>query len=372
MKKQYSLFIFFIGLLIFMIASVIGLAHRGIADTAQIAPSAEAQAQNNSPALNYDIPGVVDRVGPAVVSIIGSKNVNVTDIFSGQTVSRPQIMAATGFIVSADGLIVTNNHVVDTPGATYHAYSSNGTEYNIEIIATDSVLDIAIGRINGKDLPFLQFADSDKARIGEPAIAIGNALGEFRNSVSVGVVSGLARSITAGDVTGQAEQLDELIQTDAAINPGNSGGPLLNSSGLVIGMNVATVQGSSNIGFAIPSNSVKQDLDSVRTSGKITRAFLGVRYVQINPILKQANNLSSGYGALVTNGASNEPAVIEKSPAAAAGIRDGDIIIGVDGVSMKDKTLSAALRTLKPGDTVSISFLRGGKNQNTSAKLGSR
>jgi S1-C subfamily serine protease len=214
------------------------------------------------PQISIDIPSVVDRVNASVVSIVGTKRVRALDPFTGFVITSDEKVGGTGFIVSSDGLVVTNNHVVDDPDVNYTIYTSDDKPHPLTILAQDSKSDIAVVKIEGTGLPYLSFANSDKVRLGEPVIAIGNALGEFSNTVSVGVVSGLARSITAKGFDGKVVEFQQLIQTDAAINPGNSGGPLLNSIGEVVGVNVATAEGSQNIGFSIPSNIVEGNLRS--------------------------------------------------------------------------------------------------------------
>jgi len=308
----------------------------------------------------------VKKTNPAVISIIISQQVPkyetyidpnqpqnpFGDMFPGFSFNIPQyrqngtekqdIGGGSGFFVSSDGLIVTNKHVVDQKKAEYTVFTNDGQKHIAKIIALDPVLDIALIKIDppaGGSFPYLSLGDSDALQVGQSVIAIGNALGEYRNTVSVGVVSGLARSITAGDSSGSTETLDHVIQTDAAINPGNSGGPLLNLSGEVIGVNVAIAQGSQNIGFALPINSVKSAIESVKSTGKIVRPYLGLRYVAINAAMKDANKLTVDYGVLVKAGTTaNDLAVIPGSPADKAGIVENDIILEVDGVKLDDKT----------------------------------
>jgi len=201
-------------------------------------------------------------------------------------------------------------------------------------------------------------------------VAIGNALGEFRNSVSVGVVSGLARSIVAADDRGQTEQLDQVIQTDAAINPGNSGGPLLNLAGEVVGVNVATSRGADNIGFALPAHAVRSVVESVIETGEIVRPYLGVRYVMINERIKELNNLTVEYGALVVRGETREElAVMPGSPADKVGILENDIIMAVDGIGLRDKDLVSVLRTKPVGATVVLTVLSKGVEETISVTL---
>lgn len=324
---------------------------------------------------------VVSSASPAVVSIIISKDVPVIEQYWQQMPGWPfgggndfgpfgfslpqyrqngtqkqEVGGGSGFLISNDGMIVTNKHVVSQTDAEYTVFTNDGTKYDAQVVARDPMNDIAIIKIKATNTPSLQFANSDQLKVGQSTIAIGNALGEFRNTVSVGVVSGLSRSIVAGDSTsGAAEQIDQVIQTDAAINPGNSGGPLLDLSGTVIGVNVAMAQGGSNIGFALPANLVKSVVDSVKTSGKIIRPFLGVRYTLITPALKQSKNLSVDYGALIVRGDNSEPAVVSGSPADKAGLRENDIILEVNGTKIDSQhTLAALVQQKKVGDKMTL------------------
>jgi S1-C subfamily serine protease len=214
----------------------------------------------------------------------------------------------------------------------------------------------------GVSFPYLNFGDSDNLDVRQSVIAIGNALAEYRNTVSVGVVSGLSRSVTAGDGSGSSEFLDHVIQTDAAINPGNSGGPLLDLSGKVVGVNVAIVQGSQNIGFALPINSIKGVVDSVKKTGKIIRPYLGLRYVLITAEMKEKNNLTVDYGVLVKAGANtSELAVIPGSSADKAGIIENDIILEIDGVKLNTKnSLASIVREKNIGQIISLKILHKG------------
>jgi len=196
-------------------------------------------------------------------------------------------------------------------------------------------------------------------------------LGEFRNSVSVGVISGLSRTISASDYSGNVESLDEVIQTDAAINPGNSGGPLLDLNGKVIGVNVAMERGAENIAFALPINALKPVIDSVKQYGEIIRPYLGIRYTVITEELKQNNHLSVDYGVIVTRGNNpNELAVIPGSPADKAGIQENDIILEADGIKLTpDKSLANIIRQKKVGDVIKLKILHKGQEKTVEVKL---
>jgi Trypsin-like serine proteases, typically periplasmic, contain C-terminal PDZ domain len=229
---------------------------------------------------------------------------------------KQEIGGGTGFIVSSDGLILTNKHVVSDKNASYTVYLNTGEKYEAKVLAVDPIDDIALIKIEAHNLPTLTLGDSDGIKVGQTVIAIGNALGEFRNTVSVGVVSGLSRSITASDASGNTETIDNVIQTDAAINLGNSGGPLINLKGEVIGINTAIASGAENIGFAIPINRAKKAIESYQKFGKITAPYIGIRYILINSAIQKQNNLPVDYGAWINAGSSKEPAVISNSPAA--------------------------------------------------------
>ncbi len=379
------------------IVSVLILTNPNIAQ--KIAPS--AQQPRTQEIINNDyektVIQTVENVQKSVVSIVISKDVpiieqsfpqgfdpfsqffgNGSSPFSIQIpqleqkgTKRQDIGGGSGFLVSADGMIVTNRHVVDQEGAEYTVFLNDGTKHTAKIVARDQLNDIAVLKIDVNNLPFLSFADSSALKVGQTAIAIGNSLGELRNTVSTGVVSGLSRSITAGNGFGKSEQLNEVIQTDAAINPGNSGGPLLNLSGQVIGVNVAIAQGSQNVGFALPANEIKKVVESVQKTGKISRAYIGVRYTEITPAIKETNKISVDYGALVIRGDSaQELAVIPGSPANKAGIVEGDIILEIDGKKLDAETsLASTIGNKAPGDTVKLKILSKGEEKTVAVKL---
>jgi serine protease Do len=340
-----------------------------------------------------NVVNAVKKAKPAVVSIIVSKEVPKYDVsydqnsdpFGGmfpgfffQTptykqngTEKKQIGSGSGFLISSDGMIVTNKHVVADKDALYEVQLNNGKKYSAKVLARDGVLDVALVKISASDLPYLSLADSDTLEVGQSVIAIGNALGEFKNTVSVGVVSGLSRSITAGDNAGMSERLDKVIQTDAAINPGNSGGPLLNLHGDVIGINVAVVQGSSNVGFALPINSVKSAINSVKSTGKIVRPYVGIRYIPVTAELKAKNNLTVDYGVLVQRGqTATDLAVIPGSPADKAGILENDIVLEIDSVKIdEDQNFAYLIRDKKVGDYVTFKILSKGIQKTVTLRL---
>jgi serine protease Do len=329
-------------------------------------------------------------VNPAVVSVIVTKDVPVYEqyyetlnpwgLFGGFSVPRirergteeREVGGGSGFIVSSDGLIVTNRHVVEDEEARYSVVLSDGTVYSVRVVDRDPQLDIAILEItelpNAK-LPFVVFGDSEKLQLGQTVIAIGNALAEFQNTVSLGVVSGLGRSIIASDLMGNSEQLNQVIQTDAAINPGNSGGPLLTLDGKVVGVNVATSRGADNIGFALPAHIVQQVVTSVQEYGEIVRPLLGVRYVMIDETLQSENELEQSYGALIIAGADGMPGVAVGSPADEAGLQEGDIISAIDGVTLINRDLATELRNKSVGQTIELKIVRDGEPKTVVATL---
>jgi len=296
---------------------------------------------------------VVNKSNNSVVSISLSNS-------AGTTTGK-----GTGFFVSTDGLIVTNRHVVGTGSGLIAVTTTDGIERAASLVATDPVLDIAIIRVPGKNFTPLDLGDSDRLSSGQSVVAIGYALGTFQNSVSVGVISGLSRSVIASGQNGEAEYLDQVIQTDAAINRGNSGGPLLNLEGKVVGVNVATATTSQSIGFALPINDVRQAIISVQKTGRIIRPFVGVRYTQITSDVAKARGLSVSYGVLIGEGkGATEVAVLPGSPAEKAGILSGDIILTLDGVKLDQAhSFASLIRQKTVGSTVSVKIVRGGSEQ---------
>jgi S1-C subfamily serine protease len=255
----------------------------------------------------------------------------------------------TGFIITSDGLIVTNNHVVADKNAKYNVVIGKDERVEVLDIYRDPIYDLAILKVNKTGLTPVDLGDSDHLKVGQTVIAIGTALGEFRSTVTKGVISGLGRGITAGsDLTG-LEKLNDVIQTDAAINPGNSGGPLFNSSGQVIGVNVAVSQSAQSIGFALPINMVKESIDNFRATGQFDRPYLGVGYAMV-----ESSSNGTPKGAYVQE-------VTADSPAEKAGIKMGDVITEVDGMNLaddKNTTLATYINKRKIGETVALKVWR--------------
>jgi len=307
---------------------------------------------------------VVEEVGPSVVTINIEKEQSASSLsiefgpfgfFFPQSQGEPQKIEqniGSGFIISKDGLVVTNKHVVEETQATYKIITKDDQSYEVQKIFRDPVNDLAILKIEANNLQPVEMGDSDKLKVGQFVIAIGTALGEFKNTVTTGVVSGLGRGITAGSaLEGYTERLDNVIQTDAAINPGNSGGPLLNSSGQVIGINVAIAYGGENIGFAIPINIIKEAIDNFNQTGQFDRPFLGIRYQMISQDIALMNNVPQG--AYIVE-------VVADGPADEAGIKVGDIITQFNGQKIEDE-LNKLISQKKVGDEVQLKLWRDGQ-----------
>ena len=341
---------------------------------------------------------VIDSVksaSPSVVSIIISKYLPVYEEqfinpfgdspFSSQFdfkipqyvqkgTKKQEVGAGSGFFVSEDGLVLTNKHVVYDKQAEYTVLTNNGKKYSAKVMALDPIQDIAIVKIQSDSkFPAIKLGDSSSIQIGQGVIAIGNALGEFRNTVSVGVVSGLERTISASGGSGFSETLEGIIQTDAAINLGNSGGPLINLKGEVIGVNTAMAQGAESIAFAIPINIAKRDIDQIIKTNKITYAFLGVRYVLIDDSVKQKYNLTVDRGALILKGDGGEDGITKGSAAEIAGLKEKDIILEINGEAIdKDNSMASIIAKYSPGDKVKLKIMRGGEEMNIDVTLGER
>ena len=342
----------------------------------------------------------IDKVSPSVVSIIASKELN--NYYSGRTYmffpgspfkfkiptdekpstdnsEKTKIGGGSGFIITEDGLVVSNRHVVDDNEADYTVITSDQKTYYAKIVSKDNFNDLAVLQlytdeersIKAKALTPVELGDSDGLKIGSQVIAIGNALSEFDNTTTAGIISGKGREITANTGNGSSEKLTGLLQTDAAINPGNSGGPLINLAGQVIGINTAIAAQANGIGFAIPINLLKPALESVEKFGKIVRPYLGVRYSELNPELAKSLELSVEYGAYIADDiVTGTKAVLKDSPAHKAGLKNGDIITEVNKEKIsKTQSLSNLIQKYKVGDTVDLYVLRDSKNIILKVKL---
>ncbi len=327
---------------------------------------------------------VVKQASPAVVSIVVSKDVSKIrqfgfnpfesdpffDFFGineqPQKNSKPNIQkigAGSGFFVSEDGLILTNKHVVSDEQAAYTVITNDGKEYEAKVVATDPRNDLAILKTETKAQEYLNFAEGE-TMVGQRVVAIGNSLGQYQNTVTTGVVSGIGRSIIAGSSEG-TEQLDGVIQTDAAINPGNSGGPLLNTASQVVGINTAVDNQGQSLGFAIPASDAKKALESFIKNGKITRPFIGVRYIMLTKVLAEKESLPKDYGALLIRGNTvTDFAVVPGSPAGKAGLQENDIILEVNGVELNnEKTLVLELKKYDVADSLTLKIYSGGNEK---------
>lgn len=317
---------------------------------------------------------VVEVAGPSVVTVAVKtqqpvlERVSPNGIFgwnfqipSGR-VEEVQRDIGTGFVVQGEqGVVVTNKHVVSDASSQYHVIDSTNNEYAVTEIYRDPLTDLAILQVEGLELPGLPLGDSEAVRVGDGVIAIGTALGEFRNTVTTGVISGKARGIdaSAGPFS-QTERLDNVLQTDAAINPGNSGGPLIAATGEVIGVNAAVTQGAQNVGFAIPINIVKDVIANFNSTGQFERPMLGVRYEMIPLQTALMNNVPQG--ALVVE-------TVPNTAAARAGLAAGDIITKLDGVALADRPLVEIINSKKIGDTLKIEYWRDGDTSEVETTL---
>ncbi len=324
---------------------------------------------------------IAKKICPAVITVIASRDLPQVEEFyflpfRGEKVAFPKKMnkekqatkigGGSGFIVSKDGYVLTCNHVVEEPDADYTVILDPDHKYPAKVLARDPLIDMAILKIkDGEDFPFLKLGDSDKAELGESVIAVGNPLGEFEDTLSAGIISGLSRKITAysgSTSASKATNLRGLLQTDAAINPGNSGGPLVNMEGEAIGVNTAMIMGAENIGFALPINYIKEDLEEVKRDGKIKRPYLGVKYILLNEQIARANKIDRDYGALVVREMFGEPAVAKNSSAERAGLKEYDIILEINGKKVtQDNSVNDILSDCGIGDKIYLLVSRNGE-----------
>mgnify|MGYP001593690211 FL=1 len=387
------------GWLILSFGSELGITQPLTQDPAPAPAQLPISEQKDAPVLpgisshEQAVTAAVKTASPAVVSIVLTADVPVLERSFGSPfeelfgerlpfeiqvpqlqqrgTQRQEIGGGSGFLVSPDGLILTNRHVVDRENVQYTVFTNDGKRHEAKLVTRDPSLDLAVVKIEGTNFPFLGIGNSDELITGQTVIAIGNALAELHNTVSVGVISGLSRSIVAGDELGQAELLEQVVQTDAAINPGNSGGPLLNLRGQAMAVNVAVAFGSENIGFAIPINEAQAVIEAAKSGKKISRAFLGVRHIQITPALKEQENLPVDHGALIVRGeGGQELAVTPGSPADKAGLTENDIILEIDGVKLDEAhSLASQIRRKQVGQGVRLKILHDGQEREVSVTL---
>jgi len=322
------------------------------------------QISRDSNSANFtegSIASIANAVSKSVVSIVTSTDQK--SFFSNETTS--QTAAGTGFILSSDGYIATNKHVV-SGASKIGVILDDGTAYeDVELVGTDPLNDFAIIKINNvNNLSPVKLGDSKTTSAGQQVVAIGNALGAYQNSVTSGIISGKGRSLTATDSgRTQYETLSDMIQTDAAINGGNSGGPLVNAAGEVIGINTAYASQGNNVGFAIPISSVKGIIKNVLSGKGFERAVIGVRYINLTPTIAKEKNLSVTRGALIASSKNNK-AIISGSAGDKAGLKENDIITAVNGTEIGSSgSLSSLIGEYSVGDTVKITVVRGGKTE---------
>lgn len=404
-KLSYLGVIIIVVITSFFVSGIVGFATSGLGDAiyqkyikkeTKIEPKQVLKVEEESATID-----VVKKVQPAVVSIVVTQDLkklyeeNQTsledpffkDFFNLPETPQPEtdgkdeeagkqkISGGSGFIIREDGLILTNSHVVSFDSdVEYTVLLNDGKKYPAKILAADSTIDIALVKIDASGLPIVELGDSDALQIGQTVIAIGYALGEYPNTVTKGVISGLGRNITAGGSYIGYQALENVIQTDAAINPGNSGGPILNLVGQVIGLNTAIDAGGQLLGFAIPINLAKPDIESVKAEGKISKPYLGVRYQLVTKAIAKKNNLPYEYGALVLRGEkTDELAVIPGSPADKAEIVENDIILEYNGTKIDEKnTLAKLIQKNKVGDEITLKIWHKGEEKEVKVKLEER
>ena len=349
---------------IFLVGLVLGMVMMGsvgmgvLIEKSRLNPKSDIKVQKELVDSESVVTKVVEQATPSVVTVSISKTQVINDFFNfNQETKKIEQDVGTGFIISSDGLIVTNKHVVADLQAKYRVIIGKEEIVEVKNIYRDPLNDLAILKVEKTDLKPVVMGDSDTIRVGQSVIAIGTALGEFRSTVTTGVISGLGRGITAGSPIEGSERLENVIQTDAAINPGNSGGPLFNSSGNVIGVNVAVSQSGQNIGFALPINIVKESIDNFRTTGEFERPYLGVAYQMVK-----------SQGAYVKD-------VTKDGPAYKAGIQIGDIITQIDGKTVIDGVDSLVVTIVskkKIGDEFDVKVWREKQELTIKIKLEKR
>lgn len=386
-RSRFKVLLVAFGLMVSMAAGFLGgwVGSNG-RDSAILTGGTTTAAQQRLAASESQlISSIAKQVGPSVVSVdVVSQSTaqTQTDLFGFgfQQQPRQQQGSGTGIIISSDGLIVTNRHVVPEGTSDVNITLSDGTELDdVKVVGRTSdsdSLDVAFLKVNdtqGHKLTPAAIGDSGKVQVGDLVVAIGNALGQFNNTVTSGIISGYGRSVQAGDESGgSVENLSDLFQTDAAINQGNSGGPLVNSAGQVIGINTAVSGQGQNIGFAIPINDVNGLIKQVLKNGKFERAYLGVRYIPLTPSVAKEFNLKQTAGAYIQPATEGQSAsILEGSPADKAGLKEGDIITEVDGTKIdQGRSLTSLIGRKAVGDTTKLTVIRDGKAITINATIG--
>lgn len=361
LKRPKALNLALLGLLVLLLVPAILTRTNKTEKTSQTTPVVNQSTvdKNTQNFAESSISSVAEKVAPSVVSI-------VTSSVNRYTLDTEQSGAGTGVILSSNGYILTNKHVVkDSTQLT--VITSDGEMYdNVKVIFQDPFNDLAFLKVsNPKNFKPIEIGDSKTVKVGQSVIAIGNSLGQYQNTVTRGIISGTNRSITAQGSDQSVENLTDMLQTDAAINPGNSGGPLVNAGGQLIGINTAVTRGANGLGFAIPISAAKGVIKQLgRNDDQIQRAMLGVRYIAVNPAIAKDKKLSEKQGALITG------SVIPGSSADKAGLKEGDIIMKVNGLEVgKAGSLSTLLSEYTVGDEVELVVKRGNQTITAKAKL---
>ncbi len=375
MKKTFYLFLFILTILLPLVGYTATTAPKNIPakNTAPKPPTTFKQSPQNIIVPEEEaVIAAYEKVLPGVVSIVISEE--VSDLVGG--ISKQDTGGGTGFFAPelGPGYIITNKHVVLNDKVDYTVVTSSGEEYVASVLARDPLFDLAIVKVEGANIPPLKFADSDKIRIGQTVLAIGNVLTEFRNTLTRGIVSGVGRTITASGPGVASETIEGAIQTDASINPGNSGGPLINLRGEVIGINTAINRAGESLGFAIPINRAKQAIKLFKKYGEIKRTFLGVRYVMLNRTIAKAYNLITDHGAyVIPKNNRGEPGILPDGPADQAGLKGGDVVLEINGKKLTiQKSLAETISDFDPNQEIELKVLRSGTEMKIKAKLGER
>lgn len=363
-KRGFFTLLIILGLITLVALSMLGGWWLSEKNSTSVINSADYDGNTKITNDEASIAAVAEKVAPSVVSIVTSTS---TASFFGTSNAEG---AGTGIIISQNGYVMTNNHVVESANSISVIDSEGNTYSKVEFIGRDPLNDIAFLKIESdKSFTPATIGDSSTVRIGQQVVAIGNALGRYQNTVTSGIISGTGRPIVASDGRGSAESLTDLLQTDTSINSGNSGGPLLNMSGQVIGINTAVASDANGIGFAIPVNATKGVLSEVLASGEVSRAYIGINYIDLTPATAKQYNLSLTQGAYIVN--QQGDAVVKNSPAEKAGLKDSDIIQKVN-----DKTVgtnggfASLIGQYRVGDKVELTIVRGQETLTKEVTLG--